>query len=97
MQKLGLEPKPGQAKLPGSARANSQSHPQTDLKELVHWDSFPDEIHEAILSAMTSHDLTSKMFDINGWTGDTIVEPKTQLSGQARASTSLNYLLLLWL
>jgi len=36
-----------------SARANPRSHPRTDLKELVHWDSFPNEIHEAILSAMT--------------------------------------------
>ena len=66
-----------------SASANPRSHPRTDLKELVCWDSFPNEVHKAILSAMTSHGLTTKAFDIDGLTNDTIVESEEKVRAHA--------------
>lgn len=67
--------------LHSSARANPRAHPRTDLEELVHWDSFPDEIHGAIQTA--SHDLTSEAFDIPGFTCDTIVECEEMIRAHA--------------
>ncbi len=67
-----------------SARTNSQSHPRTDLEELVHWDSFPADIHKAILSAMTSLNLMYEPFNIYGLTNDTIVESEEKIRAHAK-------------
>jgi hypothetical protein len=49
------------------------------LGQITPWTSFPNDIHQAILSATTHAHLLPIPFDINGWTWDTIVENEPRI------------------
>jgi hypothetical protein len=51
-----------------TVRAVPHTYPRTNLNSLTHWDSFPDEIHNAIRSATTRKSLTCAAFNVSGWT-----------------------------
>jgi hypothetical protein len=56
-----------------AAKYSARTYPRTDLRTLTPWTSFPNDIHQAILSANTRAHLPSTPFDIRGWTTDMVV------------------------
>ena len=66
-----------------SAKANSRTYPRTYLDTLIHWDSFPNDVHNAIHSAMTQLDLSSEPFHIRGLTENTFVEGEEKIRAHA--------------
>jgi hypothetical protein len=62
-----------------AAKSSPRTYPRTDLQTLTPWTSFPNDIHQAILSATTHAHLLPTPFDINGWTWDTVVENEPRI------------------
>ena len=81
----------GDAVLDGSgihsaAESSSRTYPsRTDLRTLTPWTSFPNDIHQAILSesANTHAHLPSTPFDISGWTIATVVDNEESIRAHA--------------
>ena len=66
-----------------AAKSGLRTYPRTDLQTLTPWTSFPNDIHQAILSATTHAHLLPTPFDISGWTLDTVVENEQRIHTHA--------------
>jgi hypothetical protein len=72
-----------------AAKSGPRTCPRTDLQTLTPWTSFPDDIHQAILSATTAADLPPTPFDISGWTKTTVVENEESIRAHARVALNV--------
>ena len=75
------ELKPGA--LHSSAYSTPRSYPRTDLQTLSPWTSFPNDIHEAIQSAIARTHLPVAPFSITYWPKRTFVNSEEKIRAHA--------------
>jgi hypothetical protein len=69
-----------------AVRASRRTHPRTDLAVLTHWDSFVDDIHQAIQSTTSRANLPHTPFSIEAWNNIEYVENEASIRAHARSA-----------